>query len=205
MSVSIFLSPLRCRFKNSVIHDIKTIRAYTIIPRILQGKCKESYHKLSIRNKSYENPTGTPGSGAGRGGGAGGSVRESGGGLGQFGAAQEEQFFFNKQREQLEKLKKKLKEGKAGELSQKGENYGKGCLVLKSPLSFSEINIRFYTDGPGKKPPKEEQIDSLKMPGFVHPQIMHEEGHFTQKAKQQIEELKKRLDKPTIENSEKKE
>lgn len=83
-------------------------------------------------------------------------------------------------------------------------NYGKGCLVRKGSLRFSE-NIRLYTEGPGKKPPKEEQIESVKMPGFVHPQIMHEEGYFTQKAKQQIEELKKRVDKPTIENTEKKE
>lgn len=82
-------------------------------------------------------------------------------------------------------------------------NYEKGCLVLRKTLKFSE-KIRLYTEGPGKKPPREEQIDSVKMPGFVHPQIMHEEGYFTQKAKQQIEELKKRVDKPTIENTEKK-
>lgn len=72
-----------------------------------------------MRYKSYSNPTGIPGSGAGRGGGAGGSVRESGGGLGQFGAAQEEQFFFNKQREQLKALKKKILERK--NLKQKKE------------------------------------------------------------------------------------
>lgn len=83
-------------------------------------------------------------------------------------------------------------------------NYGKGCLVPRESLKFSD-KIRLYTEGPGKKPPREEQIDSVKMPGFVHPQIMHEEGYFTQKAKQQIEELKKRVDKPTIENTEKKE
>lgn len=121
MCINIFIYPFRHTINNIVIEDIKTLRTCTIIPRILQRKCEESYNKLSLRNKSYENPAGTPGSGAGRGGGAGGSVRESGGGLGQYGAAQEEQFFFNKQREQLEKLKKKLKEGKAGELSQKEE------------------------------------------------------------------------------------
>lgn len=56
-------------------------------------------------------PSGSLGRGAGRGGGAGGTVRESGGGLGQYGAAQEEMFFHNKQKEQLEKIKQKLKEG----------------------------------------------------------------------------------------------
>nr|XP_053616134.1 ATPase inhibitor mai-1, mitochondrial-like [Plodia interpunctella] len=50
-----------------------------------------------------------PGSGAGKGGGAGGSVKESGGGLGRYAAAQEEGFFYNKQKEQIEKMKQKLK------------------------------------------------------------------------------------------------
>lgn len=121
MCATISLYSFRHRINNIVILNIKTFRTCNSIPRILQRKCKESYNRQSLRNKSYENPAGTPGSGAGRGGGAGGSVRESGGGLGKYGAAQEEQFFFNKQREQLEKLKKKLKEGKSGELSQKEE------------------------------------------------------------------------------------
>uniref|UniRef100_A0A2H1V170 SFRICE_027913 n=1 Tax=Spodoptera frugiperda TaxID=7108 RepID=A0A2H1V170_SPOFR len=56
-------------------------------------------------------PAGIPGSGAGKGGGAGGSVRESGGGLGRYGAAQEEGYFHQQQREQIEKLKEKLKRG----------------------------------------------------------------------------------------------
>ncbi|CAH2264921.1 jg5724 [Pararge aegeria aegeria] len=77
--------------------------------------------KCLVSNITYSSPTGVPGSGAGKGGGAGGSVRESGGGLGQFGAAQEEQFFFNKQREQLEKIKKKLKDAKSGDLTRKEE------------------------------------------------------------------------------------
>ncbi|CAH0663902.1 unnamed protein product [Spodoptera exigua] len=56
-------------------------------------------------------PAGIPGSGAGKGGGAGGAVRESGGGLGKYGAAQEEGYFHQQQREQIEKLKEKLKRG----------------------------------------------------------------------------------------------
>lgn len=38
---------------------------------------------------------GERGSGAGKGGGAGGSIREAGGSLGEMGAAREDQFFHN--------------------------------------------------------------------------------------------------------------
>lgn len=80
---------------------------------------------------------------------------------------------------------------------------------LCSKIYINDLNIkicRCYTKrSDTKEPSKEEQIDSVKMPGFVHPQTMHEEGYFAQKAKQQIEELKKRLDKPTADSSEKKE
>merc|ERR1711872_247883 len=50
---------------------------------------------------------GVPGSGAGRGGGGGGSIREAGGSFGKRQAAQEDQFFHNQQKEQLEKIKNK--------------------------------------------------------------------------------------------------
>lgn len=53
-----------------------------------------------------------PGSGAGKGGGAGGSVREAGGGLGKYGAANEEQFFHNKTKEEIERLKMKKEQEK---------------------------------------------------------------------------------------------
>lgn len=45
------------------------------------------------------------GSGAGRGGGDGGSIRSAGGAFGKLEAAREEEYFYNKQREQLERLK----------------------------------------------------------------------------------------------------
>ena len=45
------------------------------------------------------------GSGAGKGGGGGGSIREAGGSFGKMEAAREEEFFYKKQREQLERLK----------------------------------------------------------------------------------------------------
>lgn len=53
---------------------------------------------------------GNLGSGAGKGGGGGGTVREAGGSLGKRAAEKEEKYFHNKNREQLEDLKKKLQE-----------------------------------------------------------------------------------------------
>lgn len=53
-----------------------------------------------------------PGSGAGKGGGAGGSVREAGGGLGKYGAANEEKFFYNKTKDEIERLKMKKEQEK---------------------------------------------------------------------------------------------
>uniref|UniRef100_A0A0K8TTD6 ATP synthase F1 subunit epsilon n=1 Tax=Tabanus bromius TaxID=304241 RepID=A0A0K8TTD6_TABBR len=44
------------------------------------------------------------GSGAGHGGGAGGSIREAGGAFGRLEAAREEEYFHKKQQEQLKKL-----------------------------------------------------------------------------------------------------
>ncbi|PZC81299.1 ATPase inhibitor A, mitochondrial-like [Helicoverpa zea] len=67
----------------------------------------------------YTIPAGIPGSGVGKGGGAGGAVRESGGGLGRYGAAQEEGYFHQQQREQIEKLKDKLRRGEEIGFSQK--------------------------------------------------------------------------------------
>ena len=45
------------------------------------------------------------GSGAGKGGGGGGSIREAGGAFGKLEAAREEEYFYKKQREQLDRLK----------------------------------------------------------------------------------------------------
>ena len=49
--------------------------------------------------------TGGPGSGVGKGGGGGGAVREAGGTFGKMEAVNEDQFFYNQQKEQLAKLK----------------------------------------------------------------------------------------------------
>uniref|UniRef100_A0A1L8E1P8 ATP synthase F1 subunit epsilon n=1 Tax=Nyssomyia neivai TaxID=330878 RepID=A0A1L8E1P8_9DIPT len=45
------------------------------------------------------------GSGAGKGGGGGGSIREAGGSFGKMEAAREEEYFYKKQKAQLQKLK----------------------------------------------------------------------------------------------------
>uniref|UniRef100_A0A023FMS9 Putative atpase inhibitory factor 1 n=1 Tax=Amblyomma cajennense TaxID=34607 RepID=A0A023FMS9_AMBCJ len=52
------------------------------------------------------NQGGQLGCGAGKGGGAGGSIREAGGAFGTTGAAKEEAFFRKRQAEQLEQMRK---------------------------------------------------------------------------------------------------
>ena len=54
--------------------------------------------------------SGEKGSGVGHGGGAGGAIRESGGAFGKRSAAQEEQYFRQKQAEQLHLMKTHLTE-----------------------------------------------------------------------------------------------
>ncbi|OAD59256.1 ATPase inhibitor mai-2, mitochondrial [Eufriesea mexicana] len=51
---------------------------------------------------------GERGSGAGKGGGGGGSIRDAGGSFGKMEAAHEDQYFYNLQKEQLQKLKEDL-------------------------------------------------------------------------------------------------
>lgn len=51
---------------------------------------------------------GEPGSGAGKGGGSGGSIREAGGSMGKREAAFEDEYFYKQQKEQLKKLKSDL-------------------------------------------------------------------------------------------------
>ncbi|XP_030388003.1 ATPase inhibitor A, mitochondrial [Scaptodrosophila lebanonensis] len=55
--------------------------------------------------KMSSSQVGDLGSGAGKGGGGGGSIRAAGGAFGKLEAAREEEYFYNKQREQLERLK----------------------------------------------------------------------------------------------------
>ncbi|KAK9505151.1 hypothetical protein O3M35_009268 [Rhynocoris fuscipes] len=50
------------------------------------------------------------GDGAGKGGGSGGAIRSAGGAFGKREAAQEEEYFYKKQKEQLAKLKDAVQE-----------------------------------------------------------------------------------------------
>merc|ERR1739845_91277 len=63
-----------------------------------------------LRMMSGTAAVGTPGEGAGKGGGAGGSVRDAGGSMGKRQAAQEEQFFRQEQQRQIDEYKQKQKE-----------------------------------------------------------------------------------------------
>ncbi|XP_022823944.1 uncharacterized protein LOC111354628 [Spodoptera litura] len=89
-------------------------KQFTLLLRKIPLKNSSSWFNVKNYTDSttdFTMPAGIPGSGAGKGGGAGGSVRESGGSLGRYGAAQEEGYFHQQQREQIEKLKEKLKRG----------------------------------------------------------------------------------------------
>lgn len=98
-----------------MIHSVNLKQAVSLLRQFQSSfLCSPRRYDQSVwdvRTREYTNPAGIPGSGVGKGGGGGGSVRESGGGLGKYGAAQEEGYFHHKEREQLEKLKKQLKEG----------------------------------------------------------------------------------------------
>ncbi|CAJ0600198.1 unnamed protein product [Cylicocyclus nassatus] len=50
------------------------------------------------------------GDGAGKGGGSGGSIRDAGGAFGKMEAAREDEYFYKKQKEQLEELKAHLQQ-----------------------------------------------------------------------------------------------
>ncbi|CAH1773272.1 unnamed protein product [Owenia fusiformis] len=65
--------------------------------------CRNS---LQIARFGIRAMSGEYGSGAGKGGGSGGSVREAGGSFGKMEAAHEEQYFRKMQTEQLKSLKK---------------------------------------------------------------------------------------------------
>lgn len=56
----------------------------------------------------YGSSLGERGSGAGKGGGGGGTIREAGGSFGKREAAQEDEYFYRQQKEQMAKLKNSL-------------------------------------------------------------------------------------------------
>ncbi|KPJ00243.1 ATPase inhibitor mai-2, mitochondrial [Papilio xuthus] len=62
-------------------------------------------HVLWVKNIEMGMYSGEPGSGAGKGGGTGGAIRDAGGSFGKMQAAREEEYFYNKQKEQLSNMK----------------------------------------------------------------------------------------------------
>ncbi|XP_066595781.1 ATPase inhibitor mai-2, mitochondrial-like isoform X1 [Prorops nasuta] len=67
--------------------------------------------KIFSRNMTYMSQVrmvGERGSGAGKGGGGGGSIRDAGGSFGKMEAAHEDQYFYNQQKEQLQKIREGL-------------------------------------------------------------------------------------------------
>lgn len=84
-----------------------------------------------------------------------------------------------------------------------------GCLTFVRGNLVHRVAVRRYTEQSDKfhhrKDQKaKEEKEEEHMPGFVHPDTMNEAGYFTQKAKQQIEELKKKKEKPSLRHPERK-
>lgn len=80
-----------------------------------------------------------------------------------------------------------------------------GCLaVVKGRLIPYMKQKRSYAEKGKDKDPAKEADMVMKMPGFVHPENIKEEGYFTQKAKKQLEELKRKPEEPPVANPERK-
>nr|XP_027201462.1 ATPase inhibitor mai-1, mitochondrial-like [Dermatophagoides pteronyssinus] len=80
----------------------------SIMNRVFGNRATLSNLMVNINKASSRNMSGEWGSGSGKGGGTGGSVRDAGGAFGRMEAAREEEFFRRKQQEELEKLRKAL-------------------------------------------------------------------------------------------------
>ncbi|KAF3420762.1 hypothetical protein E2986_02978 [Frieseomelitta varia] len=95
--------------KQTAINELKTSE---IKRQLIQNQAAEYYREL-IKIQSFDHCSqirmaGERGSGAGKGGGGGGTIREAGGSFGKMEAAHEDQYFYNLQKEQLQKLKEDL-------------------------------------------------------------------------------------------------
>merc|ERR1711964_375674 len=71
-----------------------------------------------VRLAGYRYMSSEPGSGAGKGGGSGGSIRDAGGTFGKIEAAREEEFIRKLQKKQLEMMKKSVNDDVAFHESQ---------------------------------------------------------------------------------------
>ncbi|XP_031370890.1 uncharacterized protein LOC102676494 isoform X1 [Apis dorsata] len=83
--------------KQTAINELKTSE---IKRQLVENQAAEYYSQVRM--------IGERGSGAGKGGGGGGSIREAGGSFGKMEAAHEDQYFYNLQKQQLQKLKEDL-------------------------------------------------------------------------------------------------
>ncbi|XP_053999177.1 eukaryotic translation initiation factor 3 subunit A-like isoform X1 [Hylaeus anthracinus] len=83
--------------KQTAINELKTSE---IKRQLIENEAAEYYGQARM--------SGERGSGAGKGGGGGGSIREAGGSFGKMEAAHEDQYFYNLQKEQFQKLKEDL-------------------------------------------------------------------------------------------------
>ncbi|KAK4872213.1 hypothetical protein RN001_016337 [Aquatica leii] len=93
-----------------------------------------------LNQVKFMSQLGDLGSGAGKGGGGGGSIREAGGAFGRAEAAKEEEYFYKKQREQIEKLKAHLTE----------------------EISFHEEQIKRHQDAIGRHKKRVTDIEKKK-------------------------------------------
>ncbi|XP_043284745.1 keratin, type II cytoskeletal 1-like [Venturia canescens] len=83
--------------KQKAINELKTSE---IKRKLVEDEAAERASQVRM--------SGEAGSGAGRGGGGGGSIRSAGGSFGKMEAAHEDQYFYNQQKEQLQKLREGL-------------------------------------------------------------------------------------------------
>ncbi|XP_050462983.1 uncharacterized protein LOC126857522 isoform X3 [Cataglyphis hispanica] len=83
--------------KQTAINELKTSE---IKKQLMEDQAAEYY--------SHVRMSGERGSGAGKGGGGGGAIRDAGGSFGKMEAAHEDQYFYNLQKEQLQKMRESL-------------------------------------------------------------------------------------------------
>ncbi|CAD6190693.1 unnamed protein product [Caenorhabditis auriculariae] len=85
--------------------------------------------------------SGGPGEGSGRGGGSGGSIRDAGGAFGKMEAAREDEYFYKKQKEQLQKLRGHIQE-EVDHHAQQLENHKKALERHQKRISEIEAEER---------------------------------------------------------------
>ncbi|XP_024869568.1 uncharacterized protein LOC112453188 [Temnothorax curvispinosus] len=83
--------------KQTAVNELKTSE---LKKQLMQDQVDEYY--------SHVRMAGERGSGAGKGGGSGGAIRDAGGSFGKMEAAHEDQYFYNLQKQQIQKMRESL-------------------------------------------------------------------------------------------------